>query len=131
MPVGQVVAAVVVYGDYALVSRRFRDLPEWAFVGGKVKAGEPAEHAAEREVAEETGMRVTAGAVLGQRIHPVTETPMVYVSCWPAGPASVRPRPGSGLAEVGWVPILEAVQLMPDMYPPARRYLETRHRWQS
>jgi 8-oxo-dGTP diphosphatase len=38
----------------------------WSLPGGRVEAGESAEEAVEREVLEETGLRVRAGALVGR-----------------------------------------------------------------
>jgi ADP-ribose pyrophosphatase len=57
------VGAVVQRGDRVLLVRR-RNPPsagEWAVPGGSVRLGETLQAAAEREVLEETGVRVRAG----------------------------------------------------------------------
>jgi ADP-ribose pyrophosphatase len=57
------VGAVVVRGEEVLLVRR-RDPPnagQWAVPGGSVRLGETLQAAAEREVFEETGVRVRAG----------------------------------------------------------------------
>ena len=62
-----VVAAVLrdEAGRYLLTRRvRGADAGKWEFPGGKVEPGESCEAALERELREETGMRVRAGALL-------------------------------------------------------------------
>lgn len=57
------VGAVVIHGGRVLLVRR-RDAPnagQWAIPGGSVHLGETLVAAAEREVLEETGVRVRAG----------------------------------------------------------------------
>ena len=60
------VGAVVMRGSRVLVVRRGKPPAEdvWALPGGSVELGETLGEAAEREVLEETGVRVRAGAVV-------------------------------------------------------------------
>lgn len=60
-PVAATIAAVVHEGSILLVRRANRpDAGRWGFPGGKVETGEPIEHAAIRELLEETGIRARA-----------------------------------------------------------------------
>lgn len=58
------VGAVVFHHDRVLLVRRGRSPAEniWAIPGGKVRLGESLQQAAEREILEETGIRIRAGA---------------------------------------------------------------------
>jgi len=58
------VGAVVFHRNRVLLVRRGRPPAEnlWAIPGGKVRLGESLQQAAEREIQEETGIRIRAGA---------------------------------------------------------------------
>lgn len=60
------VGAIVRRGDAVLLVQRARPpyQGEWAVPGGKVRLGETLAAAAEREVLEETGIRIRAGAAV-------------------------------------------------------------------
>jgi 8-oxo-dGTP pyrophosphatase MutT (NUDIX family) len=124
-----VALTVITCGGSTLIGRRQDGTPVWGFIGGSAEGDEEPERTAVREVAEETGLLVTAGGILGHRTHPLTDVRVAYVSAWPTRGTEARARPGSGLLEVRWVDIPEAIRVMPGMYEPARRYLTTRHRW--
>ena len=59
--------------------------------------------------------------MIGRRIHPKTGRVMIYVD------ATVSSTEVSGsdpdLAEVRWIDLAEADQLMPDMFPTVRQHL--------
>ncbi|MBZ4023072.1 ADP-ribose pyrophosphatase [Rhodobacter sp. TJ_12] len=59
------VIATVVRGDHVLLVRRANppDAGKWGFPGGKVDLGEPLDHAALRELREETGIEARADRV--------------------------------------------------------------------
>jgi len=119
-----VVVAIVTTGSRVLVTRRADGQPPYGFVAGGIEPGEIPAQAAEREVWEETGLRVRAGEEIGRRIHPATGRELVYVAAFPAGPRTeVSARDGSGLAAAFWADLAEADRLMPGMFPTVCAYL--------
>ena len=78
-----VVAAIVTSELGVLVGRRNDGKPPWTFIAGEQEPGERNEDTAIREVKEETGLRVEAGQVIGERVHPKTGRTMIYMSAAP------------------------------------------------
>lgn len=118
-----VVAAIVTAGRAILVGRRNDGSPPWTFIAGEVEPGEQPEDAAVREVKEEAGLIVSAGHPIGERIHPRTGRIMIYLAAKPANGTSIHVGDEAELAEVRWVSLAEADELLPDMYAPVRDYL--------
>ena len=68
----QVVAGIITKGDQILLARRaaHKLLPgKWEFPGGKIEREENPEAALEREILEEFGVTITAGAYLTTSRH--------------------------------------------------------------
>jgi 8-oxo-dGTP pyrophosphatase MutT (NUDIX family) len=124
-----VVAALVTSHRGVLVARRNDGKPPWTFIAGKIESGESPAAAAVREVEEETGLHVRAGGIIGRRVHPQTGRTMVYMAARPTDGTDAYVADADELAEVRWVGLAEALELMGDMYEPAhqhlRRWLET------
>jgi 8-oxo-dGTP diphosphatase len=99
-----VAAAIIVHGGRVLlVRRRVREGSlSWRFPAGKVEPGETREDAAVRETWEETGLRVAAVELLGERIHPTTGRRMSYTACEVVSGTATVASPEE-LAEVAWV----------------------------
>ncbi|MFD2079361.1 ADP-ribose pyrophosphatase YjhB, NUDIX family [Actinopolymorpha cephalotaxi] len=101
--------------DRLLVVRRGRppDAGRWSLPGGRVEPGESAPSAAVREVAEETGLAVAAGRLLGSVERPgpggVTYLILDYV-CTPCAPDRT-PRAGDDAADARWVSPAELAAL--------------------
>lgn len=77
------IAAAVIIQDGAvlLVRRRVKEGSlSWQFPAGEVEPDELPEHAAAREANEETGLTVSNGRKLGERVHPNTGRTMIYVA---------------------------------------------------
>jgi 8-oxo-dGTP pyrophosphatase MutT (NUDIX family)/transcriptional regulator with XRE-family HTH domain len=123
-----VVAAIVTSRLGVLVGKRNDGKPPWTFIAGEqdaVKDENPA-HTAVREVKEETGLRIVAGDEIGRRVHPKTGRTMIYVAAKPAPRAGTSVIVGDTdeLAEVRWISLTDADQLLPGMYEPVREHLE-------
>lgn len=116
-----VAAAVITSESGVLVARRHDRIPPWTFPATEIEAGESPAEAAARAVLKETGLTATVDHVIGRRIHPKTGRVMIYLA------ASVNGTETSGndpdLAEVRWIDLAEADQLMADMFPTVRQHL--------
>jgi len=100
-------------GEAALILTRralhLRHHPDqWALPGGRVDAGESAEEAALRELAEEVGLDLDASAVLGRLDDFVTRSGFVItpVVVW-AGPARTLVANPAEVASIHRIPVSE------------------------
>lgn len=119
-----VVAAVVTSDLGVLVGRRIDGRPPWTFIAGEIGPGESPIDAAVREVKEETGLLVRAAErEIGRRVHPGTGRTMIYLACRPLGKTDVFVGDEDELAEVRWVGLGEAEELLPGMFAPVRSHL--------
>jgi 8-oxo-dGTP diphosphatase len=121
-----VAAAIIVDGGRVLMVRRAiaEGSLSWQFPAGAVEDGEDAERAAERETHEETGIRVAAVEVIGERVHPATGRQMTYVLCRKVGVGDAYVADPDELAEVAWCTKSEVDQLVPDgVWEPVQRHL--------
>jgi 8-oxo-dGTP diphosphatase len=128
VPIGAVAVVRDAHGDVLLVRQTYhRGGVRWAAPGGWLGHGETPQQAAVRETWEETGLRVTAGRVLGIDSGPYGEISIAF-EC-------------SVVEDTGFVPSEETDQLgyfAPDHLPPmtvdTRRVLENalaaQARWQ-
>lgn len=90
-----------------LVVRRGRPPGQglWSLPGGRVEPGEDDAEAVVREVAEETGLAVLAGALVGtvRRDAPAGGTYVIHdYACTPVGPLQ-DPVAGDDAADARWV----------------------------
>jgi 8-oxo-dGTP pyrophosphatase MutT (NUDIX family) len=120
-----VVAAIVTSELGVLAGRRNDETPPWTFIAGQLQPGESPGDTTAREVKEETGLEVIPGRVIGRRVHPETGRNMVYLAARPADPQQLEIHVGDEdeLAEVRWLTLAEAEQLLPGMFAPVHAYL--------
>jgi len=126
-----VVAAIVTSARGVLIGRRNDGKPPWTFIAGEAEPGERPEHTAIREVKEETGLEIRPGLVIGERIHPKTRRQMIYMAAVPVHGTSIYVGDEAELAEVRWVSLAEAVELLPDMHASVQAHIarELGRRW--
>ncbi len=97
-----------------LIRRRWEPFAgAWALPGGHVDAGESVEHAAERELAEETGIHALELDTVGT-FHAPGRDPRgryVTVAYRTKLPATVTPVAADDAAEARWVPVPELADL--------------------
>jgi 8-oxo-dGTP pyrophosphatase MutT (NUDIX family) len=119
-----IVAAIVTSPLGVLVGRRMDGKPPWTFIAGEREPGEAPADTAIREVKEEAGLRIRAGEVIGERVHPKSGRHMVYLAAAPTHGTDVFVGDEEELAEVRWVSLAEADQLMGGtIYEPVHEYL--------
>jgi len=118
-----VVAAIVTSDRGVLAGKRNDGKPPWTFIAGEIEPGESPHDAGVREVKEETGLLVKAGRILGRRVHPKTGRTMIYMAAKPVHGTDVFVGDEDELAEVRWLSLAEADQLLPGMFEPVRKYL--------
>ncbi|MEH0442477.1 NUDIX hydrolase [Streptomyces sp. B21-102] len=119
-------AAIITSGDRVLmVRRRVKEGKlSWQFPAGGIEIGETPEEAAVRETLEETGLKVEAGRLIGQRIHPQTGREMSYTACTVIdGEAHVADA--DELDAVAWVTLDEIPEYVPyPLYDKVQEYLD-------
>ena len=119
-----VVAAIVTSAKGVLVARRNDGKPPWTFIAGEIEPGESPADAAVREVKEETGLRIAAGDEIGRRLHPKTGRWMVYIAAAPANGTDAFVGDEEELAEVRWVSLAGADELMGGtIFEPVHKHL--------
>lgn len=121
----RVAIAVVVRGDEVLlVCRRGSDSLAWQFPAGAIEAGESPEQAAVRETLEETGLKVKAASLIGQRVHPKTGREMSYTACSVIG-GEAHVADADELDAVAWVRLEEIPKYVPyGLFEPVQKYLD-------
>jgi 8-oxo-dGTP diphosphatase len=125
-PEPAIAAAVITdNGKVLLVKRRVKEGNlTWQFPAGAVEPGELPEDAAVRETDEETGLSVSALAVLGERIHPNTGRLMIYVACRVAG-GNAKVLDDEELIDFSWVNRDDLNGYVPyGFFEPVQNYLD-------
>ena len=113
--------AIIAADGGILVARRHDRIPPWTFPATEIEQGESPATAAARAVRKETGLTATVDHVIGRRIHPKTGRVMIYMEATVDGTDARVSDPD--LAEVRWIDLAEADQLMADMFPAVRQHL--------
>jgi 8-oxo-dGTP diphosphatase len=109
-----------------LVTWRNDKTPPAGFLTGEIEPGESPADAMVRECKEEAGLRVVAGSIVGDRIHPRTGRRMIYVTGEPTEASDVFVGDTDELAEVRWISLAEADAAFAPfggMYPPVHDHL--------
>ncbi|MFF0445734.1 NUDIX hydrolase [Streptomyces sp. NPDC004609] len=121
-----IAAAIVVHDSRVLMVRRRvnEGRLSWQFPAGEVDPGESRESAAVRETHEETGLKVNALKLLGERIHPATRRLMSYTACEVvSGTAHVADT--EELDELAWVAHSDIPQYVPyGLFEPVQQHLD-------
>lgn len=111
-PIELCVSAVLVDRGHLLMVRRGHGpaAGEWAIPGGRVERGETVPEAVVREVAEETGLEVFCGDLVGWSERLTDDRHFViltfFVTCLDPEPLVA----GSDAAEAAWVPLDEVTE---------------------
>jgi ADP-ribose pyrophosphatase YjhB (NUDIX family) len=116
-----VALAIITSGEGILVARRHDRIPPWTFPATEIGTDESPAAAAARAVRKETGLEAAVDHVIGRRIHPKTGRVMIYMEATVNGTDAKVSDPD--LAELRWIDLAEADQLMPDMFPVVRQHL--------
>lgn len=116
-----VALAIIAANGTVLVGRRHDRIPPWTFPATEIQPGEAPAAAAVRAVQKETGLTATVDHVIGRRIHPKTGRLMIYMEATVNGTDTTVND--ADIAEVRWIDLAEADQLMPDMFPAVRQHL--------
>ncbi len=119
------VGAIVLRDDALLMVRRARDPGKglWSLPGGRLETGEYLADAVRREVAEETGLSVTVGELVG--IFEVVGDPhYVILDFFARAEGEIKPQASSDVDEVRWVPLGEVASL-----ESTPRFVETLKGW--
>lgn len=118
-----IVAAIITSKLGVLVERRHDGKPLWTFPAGEAEPGEAATDTAIRETKEETGLLIKVSHVIGERQHPATHRHMIYVAARPYQGTDVYVADEAELAEVRWITLAEADELLSGMFGPVREHL--------
>lgn len=118
-----IVAAIVTSNRGVLIERRHDGRPLWTFPAGEAEPGESPADTAIRETKEETGLEIKVSHAVGERDHPKTGRHMIYVAARPYQGTAVHVGDEDELAEVRWVTLAEADELLAGMFGPVREHL--------
>jgi len=107
------VGGVAVRNGHLLLIRRATEpgAGRWSLPGGRIEAGEAMTAALVREMAEETGLVVTVGALVGLAERVDERHHMVIIDHEVSVVGDATPRAGDDAAEAAWVPLAEVADL--------------------
>jgi 8-oxo-dGTP diphosphatase len=118
-----IVAAIVTSKEGVLVERRHDGRPLWTFPAGEAEPGEAPADTAIRETKEECGIQIVVSHVIGERHHPKTGRHMIYLAARPYQGTAVHNGDDAELAEVKWVHLGTAEELLVGMFGPVHEHL--------
>lgn len=118
-----IATAIVTSNRGVLVERRLDGRPLWTFPAGEIEPGEAPLDAAIRETKEECGLQVVISHTIGERTHPKTGRHMIYLAARPYNGTDVHNGDENELAEVKWVSLAEAEDLLAGMFEPVHEHL--------
>lgn len=118
-------AIIASEGRVLMVRRRVKEGElSWQFPAGGIEDGETPEQAAVRETLEETGLKVEADRLIGQRVHPKTQREMSYTACRVVG-GEAHVADADELDAVAWVTLEEIPEYVPyPLYDRVQAYLD-------
>jgi 8-oxo-dGTP diphosphatase len=127
MPEVAAVGAIAVRDGALLLIRRGRapSRGRWSLPGGRIEPGETAERAVLREVAEETGLIVEVGALVGEVTRPGVADVTYRIQDFQVTPVGGLLAAGDDASDVAWVPVGELTG-----YPLSAGLLATLRSWQ-
>lgn len=118
--------AVLVTSEHGVLAARLRGKKAtWAFIAGEQQPGETIGQTAHRLIREHTGLDIKPGRTVVRENMPDGGSSTIYVAAKPvdAGRLDIGIARNSEWAEIRWLPLAEAEELLPDMYGPVNAYL--------
>jgi ADP-ribose pyrophosphatase YjhB (NUDIX family) len=120
-----VIAPVVTSDLGVLAARRAGKKSAWAFIAAQQQPGEAAGDAAVRAIKDQAGLDIKGGRTIVREADPHGGPSTIYLVAQLADPGQPGASPaGRGeWAEVRWLQLTEAEELLPDMHGPVHAYL--------
>lgn len=98
---------------------------QYIFPGGKIEDGKTGFDAVARELEEETGFSVRPIKLIGERVHPITRTPIKYFHCKVQnGKPNVGNVLNTDIEELIWISVYDIDKKIPSIHPDVRDYLK-------